>query len=56
MKNGTIGQTDGYESGVYRSICTEPIRLFGEERYSNPRFKCARLRWAIMSQPGEENP
>lgn len=46
---------DGYEQGFYRAVCTEPIRPSGEERYSNPRSKCARLRWAVMAQPGEEN-
>jgi Predicted S-adenosylmethionine-dependent methyltransferase involved in cell envelope biogenesis len=44
---------DGYEQGVYQSISTEPIRPSGEERYSNPRSKCARLRWAVTAQPSE---
>lgn len=38
---------DGLANGIYQSISIEPIRPSHDERYSNPRSKCARLRWAI---------
>ena len=37
---------EGLAQGFYRAVSTEPVRPSGEERYSNPRSKCARLRWA----------
>lgn len=42
---------EGLEHGLYQAVSTEPIRPSGEERYSNPRSKCARLRWAVMASP-----
>lgn len=37
----------GVASGLYGETNEEPVRPSGEERYSNPRSKCARLRWAV---------
>lgn len=37
---------DGYRSGTYSQIAREPIRSSAEERRSNPRSACAKLRWA----------
>lgn len=41
--------TEGLAHGFYRAVSTEPVRPSGEERYSNPRSQCARLRWAVMA-------
>ncbi len=38
---------EGYRSGIYSQIAREPIRSSGEERRSNPRAACAKLRWAV---------
>ena len=35
--------------GVYAGIAPEPIRPSPEERRSNPRSSCAKLRWAIRA-------
>ena len=35
-------------SGVYAEVAPEPIRPSPEERRSNPRSACAKLRWARM--------
>ena len=40
---------DGAASGCYEPIADEPIRPAPQERYDNPRSKCARLRWARRS-------
>ena len=37
---------DGYCAGVYGQIALEPALASPEERRSNPRSKCAKLRWA----------
>lgn len=36
--------------GVYASVAPEPIRPSPEERRSNPRSSCAKLRWAIRAR------
>ncbi len=38
---------EGYHAGVYGRIASEPIRSSAEERRSNPRSSCAKLRWAV---------
>jgi 16S rRNA (cytosine1402-N4)-methyltransferase len=38
---------EGHRSGIYSKIAGEPIRSSGEERRSNPRSTCAKLRWAV---------
>ncbi|MFA6568186.1 MAG: 16S rRNA (cytosine(1402)-N(4))-methyltransferase RsmH [Victivallales bacterium] len=38
---------EGYRSGIYSEIVREPIRSSAEERRSNPRSACAKLRWAV---------
>lgn len=38
---------DGYRSGIYSQIAREPIRSSADERRSNPRSACAKLRWAV---------
>lgn len=47
--------SEGLEHGFYRAVSTEPTRPSGEERYSNPRSKCAHLRWAVMSPASGES-
>jgi len=37
----------GKANGIYEAISEEAIRPSVQERYDNPRSKCARLRWAI---------
>lgn len=39
----------GLADGTYSAISEEPVRPTPTERYSNPRSKCARLRWAIRA-------
>jgi 16S rRNA (cytosine1402-N4)-methyltransferase len=39
----------GKLAGLYSRIQDAEIRASGEERYSNPRSKSVRLRWAIRS-------
>ncbi|OGR68438.1 MAG: 16S rRNA (cytosine(1402)-N(4))-methyltransferase [Elusimicrobia bacterium GWC2_61_19] len=39
----------GEEAGVYASVSPTPIRPSVEERHSNPRSACAKLRWALRS-------
>lgn len=36
--------------GVYSGVAPDPIRPSAEERRSNPRSSCAKLRWAIRAQ------
>jgi 16S rRNA (cytosine1402-N4)-methyltransferase len=38
---------EGEKQGLYASIQDEEIRASAQERYSNPRSRSARLRWAI---------
>jgi 16S rRNA (cytosine1402-N4)-methyltransferase len=38
--------------GVYSGIAPDPIRPSGEERRSNPRSACAKLRWAVRAGGG----
>jgi 16S rRNA (cytosine1402-N4)-methyltransferase len=45
-----------FRSGVYVEIAPEPIRPPPEERRSNPRSACAKLRWARMPAAPEEQP
>ncbi|MFA6504596.1 MAG: 16S rRNA (cytosine(1402)-N(4))-methyltransferase RsmH [Treponemataceae bacterium] len=40
---------EGKATGVYAKIQDEEIRASAEERYSNPRSKSVRLRWAIRA-------
>lgn len=40
---------EGAATGFYEPIADEPIRPAPQERYDNPRSKCARLRWARRS-------
>ena len=39
----------GWKTGFYSSIAEEVIRPTADERYTNPRASCAKLRWAIRS-------
>lgn len=39
---------NGLRSGVYSKIANEPVRPSAQERRSNPRSSCAKLRWAIV--------
>ncbi len=39
----------GYREGLYRDIAQEPVRATPEERRTNPRSTCAKLRWAIRA-------
>jgi len=39
----------GEGSGVYSSVAPTPVRPSSEERRSNPRSSCAKLRWAVRS-------
>jgi 16S rRNA (cytosine1402-N4)-methyltransferase len=45
-----------HRSGVYAEIAPEPIRPSSEERHSNPRSACAKLRWARMPVATENPP
>jgi 16S rRNA (cytosine1402-N4)-methyltransferase len=36
-------------TGVFKEIARDPVRPSAQERRSNPRSSCAKLRWAIMS-------
>ena len=38
-----------YRSGIYSLVAPGPIRPSAEERRSNPRSICAKLRWAVRS-------
>ena len=38
-----------FESGIFSSVATDPIRPSPEEQRSNPRSTSAKLRWAIRS-------
>ncbi|KAJ1638622.1 MraW methylase family-domain-containing protein [Pavlovales sp. CCMP2436] len=37
----------GFQDGVYSEWSREVVRAGGDERFRNPRSKCAKLRWAI---------
>lgn len=37
----------GFRSGIYKEIAREPLRPSPQERHSNPRSSCAKLRWAV---------
>ncbi len=39
----------GVSTGLFSGYSVEPIRASAQERFDNPRSKCARLRWAIKS-------
>lgn len=39
----------GFREGVYRDIAPDPVRPSQEERRSNPRSSCAKLRWAVRA-------
>jgi len=39
----------GLAHGDYTAISEDPIRPAPQERYDNPRSKCARLRWAVKA-------
>ncbi len=39
----------GEETGVYSSVASTPARPSPQERRSNPRSACAKLRWAVRS-------
>ncbi len=39
---------NGFRSGIYSRIANEPVRPSAQERRSNPRSSCAKLRWAIV--------
>ena len=39
----------GARSGVYSQVAPDPIRPSAEERRSNPRSSCAKLRWAVRA-------
>lgn len=38
---------NGYRAGMYAQIARDPIRPSSQERHSNPRASCAKLRWAV---------
>lgn len=38
---------NGLRNGLYSEIAREPLRPTPEERRSNPRSSCAKLRWAV---------
>ncbi len=40
---------EGFKSGIYSDYSKFPIRATAQERYDNPRSKCAQLRWAIKT-------
>jgi 16S rRNA (cytosine1402-N4)-methyltransferase len=39
----------GMQTGIYSSVASKPARPSPEERRSNPRSTCAKLRWAVRS-------
>lgn len=39
----------GLANGIYQAISEEPVRPSASEKYTNPRSKCARLRWAVTT-------
>jgi len=39
----------GMADKIYAAISEEPVRPSAAEKYTNPRSKCARLRWAVMT-------
>jgi 16S rRNA (cytosine1402-N4)-methyltransferase len=41
---------DGFNKGIYTEWSREVVRANSEERRSNPRSKCAKLRWAIVAE------
>jgi len=41
----------GQRAGLYESIAPEPLRPSPEERRTNPRSSCAKLRWAVRAKP-----
>ncbi|MEI8247095.1 MAG: 16S rRNA (cytosine(1402)-N(4))-methyltransferase RsmH [Lentisphaerota bacterium] len=40
---------DGFNAGVYTDYSKFPVRATAQERYDNPRSKCAQLRWAVKA-------
>lgn len=40
----------GQRAGLYESIAPEPLRPSPEERRTNPRSSCAKLRWAVRAR------
>jgi len=40
----------GYQTGLYQKVASNPIRPSAQERRSNPRSSCAKLRWAIRAE------
>lgn len=40
---------NGFRDGIYSKIAPDPIRPSAEERRSNPRSSCAKLRWAVVT-------
>ncbi len=40
---------DGFSAGIYADYSKFPIRATAQERYDNPRSKCAQLRWAVKA-------
>jgi len=38
-----------FRAGVYAKVAPDPIRPSSEERRSNPRSSCAKLRWAVRA-------
>ena len=40
---------EGFKSGIYSDYNNFPIRATAQERYDNPRSKCAQLRWAVKN-------
>jgi 16S rRNA (cytosine1402-N4)-methyltransferase len=39
-----------FRSGIYSGVAPDPIRPSADERRSNPRSSCAKLRWAVRSE------
>jgi 16S rRNA (cytosine1402-N4)-methyltransferase len=44
----------GLEAGLYADIAAEPLRADYDERYSNPRSRSAKLRWARRAESAGE--
>jgi 16S rRNA (cytosine1402-N4)-methyltransferase len=40
---------DGLRAGVYSAAAPEPVRATGDERFTNPRSRSAKLRWAVKA-------
>jgi 16S rRNA (cytosine1402-N4)-methyltransferase len=46
---------DGQRTGVYEEIAQEPLRATSQERFTNPRSRSAKLRWARRGKALDAN-